>query len=281
MAAATRWFRLAAEQGHVLAQWLLGAAYGPGEGGAIDSAESVRWFRCAESQLRAAAERSNPDAQYSLGFTYENGQGVLKNVLEAERWYLMAARQGHVYAQAKLGNIYETGRIRDGISKNLTAAAEWHLRASKQGDSTSQRYLGRMYLLGRGVEEDHFEAVRWLRMAADQGNDFARNDLNGIQIWRCFKAYDSEKATLFKLSRFESPPSLRERGQVMVRTVTHSAKSQINGLNLRWDFGPDGDDSYGYAFVIEPDGTGLYYDFSGSTDGTAKPRQVFDCELSP
>ena len=44
-----------------------------------------------------------------------------------------------------------------------------------------------------------------------------------------------------------------------------------DGLNYRWDWGTNTQ----YSFVIKPDGTGLYYDFSTSKDGTAKPRDVY------
>lgn len=51
------------------------------------------------------------------------------------------------------------------------------------------------------------------------------------------------------------------------------------GLDLRWDWGsyinPNGESAYRYSFVIEPDNTGLYYDFSTSTDGTSKPRGIY------
>ena len=40
------------------------------------------------------------------------------------------------------------------------------------------------------------------------------------------------------------------------------------GLDYRWDWGL-------YSFVITPDGAGLYYDFSTSEDGIAKPRYVY------
>jgi len=33
-------------------------------------------------------------------------------------------------------------------------------------------------------------------------------------------------------------------------------------------------------FLIQPDGTGLYYDFSRSTDGTARPSQTYQCEAA-
>ena len=50
------------------------------------------------------------------------------------------------------------------------------------------------------------------------------------------------------------------------------------GLDLRWDWGSyyrDGSSRYRYSFVIEPDGIGLYYDFSTSTDGVSKPRGIY------
>lgn len=44
-----------------------------------------------------------------------------------------------------------------------------------------------------------------------------------------------------------------------------------DGLHYRWDWGKDNE----YSFVIKTDGVGLYYDFSSSKDGTAKPREVY------
>ncbi len=43
------------------------------------------------------------------------------------------------------------------------------------------------------------------------------------------------------------------------------------GLNYRWDWGDNGN----YSIVIKPDGTALYYDFSTSKDGTAKPSDIY------
>lgn len=54
-------------------------------------------------------------------------------------------------------------------------------------------------------------------------------------------------------------------------TVGELAYFHRDGLNLRWDWGEGGV----YAFVIEPDGTGLYYNFSASKDGTAKPSGIY------
>ena len=61
-------------------------------------------------------------------------------------------------------------------------------------------------------------------------------------------------------------------------TIGEEAYFSRDGLNLRWDWGSYkriGSEKYRYTFVIEPDGTGLYYDFSTSTDGSAKPRGIY------
>ncbi len=50
---------------------------------------------------------------------------------------------------------------------------------------------------------------------------------------------------------------------------------QRKGLDHRWDWGPNATD---YTFVIKPDGTGLYYDFSTVTEGeSTKPSAIYKC----
>ena len=64
---AVRWFRLAADQGHALAQNNLGYMYANGEGVPEDDAEAVRWYRLA-------AEQGFALAQVNLGLMYDNGE---------------------------------------------------------------------------------------------------------------------------------------------------------------------------------------------------------------
>ena len=52
------------------------------------------------------------------------------------------------------------------------------LRArAEAGDAVAQNDLGFSYGTGRGVPEDHAEAVRWYRLAADQGHARAQGNL--------------------------------------------------------------------------------------------------------
>ena len=104
------------------------------------------------------------------------------------------------------------------------------------------------------------------------------------EIWRCFALSDRNKGTpLFSLFRSTSGNEAVDLiGMVFVAGTAHAAQFGIAGLDRRWDFDyNEGRGAFRYAFIIEPDGTGAYYDFSTSDDGTAKAKQIFRCQLSP
>ena len=50
-----------------------------------------------------------------------------------------------------------------------------------QGDAEAQAALGVMCADGRGVPEDAREAVRWYRLAADQGHATAQVNLERLE----------------------------------------------------------------------------------------------------
>lgn len=92
---AVMWYRKAAEQGHVKAQYNLGHCYYNGKGITQDNEEAVRWYR----------ESANQDfllAQLCLGDCYRNGEGISRNLKEAARWYRKAAEQGSEDAKTAL-----------------------------------------------------------------------------------------------------------------------------------------------------------------------------------
>jgi hypothetical protein len=70
-----------------------------------------------------------------------------------------------------------------------------------------------------------------------------------------------------------------ETGTINVAGVTHQATYQVQGFDRRWDFGLQDDGSYNYAFVLKPDGTAIYYDFSNAEAGEIiSGSQVFSCK---
>lgn len=169
-AAAVKFFRKAAEQGHDTAQYDLGWCYENGRGVKRNDAEAVGWYR-------KAAEQDNALAQNNLGVCYENGQGVQRDYAAAVEWYRKAAEQGNAHGQANLGQCYQKGR---GVQTNYAEAVNWLRSAAEQGDAFAQNNLGVCCENGQGVEKDLAEAVKWYRKAADQGNAFAQDALKRL-----------------------------------------------------------------------------------------------------
>ena len=69
--------------------------------------------------------------------------------------------------------MYENGQ---GVPQNNAEAVKWYRLAADQGLAQAQFNLGVMYDDGRGVPQDDVQAVQWYRLAADQGH--ARAQLN-------------------------------------------------------------------------------------------------------
>ena len=65
----------------------------------------------------------------------------------------------------------------EGVLEDDAEAVRWYRMAAEQGLAEAQYNLGYRYANGRGVLEDDAEAVRWYRMAAEQGYAMAQVNL--------------------------------------------------------------------------------------------------------
>ena len=61
-----------------------------------------------------------------------------------------------------------------------TEAVKWYRLAAEQGYAMAQNNLGFMYANGDGVPQDYVEAAKWFRKAAEQGNASAQNNLGAM-----------------------------------------------------------------------------------------------------
>ena len=78
------------------------------------------------------------------------------------------------YAQNNLGVVYANGR---GVPQDYTEAVKWSRLAADQGHAHAQFNLGVAYKKGEGVAQDYVEAVKWYRLAAAQGLAVAQFNL--------------------------------------------------------------------------------------------------------
>jgi TPR repeat protein len=170
---ASEWFRKAAEQGDALAQVVLGARYARGTGVPKDEAKAVEWYR-------KAAEQGLAEAQSSLGDMYSDGRGVPKDDTKAVDLYRKAAEQGYAMAQFSLGAMYFKG---EGVARDVSSAAEWWHKAAEQGDlGLAQGMLGFLYGEGLGVERDDVRAYFWYSLAAARPGPSSADKLAALRL---------------------------------------------------------------------------------------------------
>jgi len=182
---ALRWFRKAAEQDHVEAQYWTGLYYRSGlEVVAKDKAEADIWFSKAAAQghtgamrslgrYREAADLGDPYAQYTLG-----DQSIEKDPAEAMSWYLMAFNNADSLdgwastageAAYQIAKMYEEGK---GVAQDDDTALSWLFRASEKGDPEAPWDIARRYAKGLGVPKDAKVAAEWYVEAESRGQDF-------------------------------------------------------------------------------------------------------------
>ena len=122
-------YKKAAEQGELAAQFNVGLYYDVGKGVLQDYVEAVRWYKLAAAQGYSIA-------QLNLGARYANGKGVLQDYAEAVRWYKLAAVRGNADAQFNLSQNYATGK---GVLQDDLQAHMWMNLAAVSGDKGAQK----------------------------------------------------------------------------------------------------------------------------------------------
>ena len=162
-AAAARWFRAAADQGHLRAQVGLGVLLRLG----FVRDGSARGDR----QFLGAARKGDPHAQFNLALMSYLGDGTLRRPAQALVWYRAAAWQGHPGAQAALGDLH-TGGVE--LPDSPERIARWVRIAAELGRADAQVLLSALHTDGLGVVADAAHAARWARRAAWQGHPVAQ-----------------------------------------------------------------------------------------------------------
>jgi hypothetical protein len=170
-AEAAKWYRMAAEQGNLEAQFRLGRLVQEGAPGLKKNAET------AAKLYEGAAKQGHSGAQNWLGYCYQHGLGVPKSDENAMLWYKRAADSGLAEAQNNLGLMYLNGK---GSSRDLNKAYALFDRAAKQGDDWGLNNLGGMYEMGWGVAQDKQKALDLYRQSLAKGNSRAKDNLDRL-----------------------------------------------------------------------------------------------------
>jgi len=90
---------------------------------------------------------------------------------------MLSARQGHPAAEFWIGFNYQYGLA--ATKFDVFEAARWFRLSADQGNRDAERYLGDLYNTGDGVLQDFTEATKLYAAAAEQGDDAAQELLAG------------------------------------------------------------------------------------------------------
>lgn len=269
-AKAKRWYGEAAKQGNLVGQ-LNYAQKLLAEGIASDNREGILkardWFKKAHGQYAGLKE-----AAYGIGLSYVKIPGAKEEDLGAARDWLMKAedhpkalfalgyldeqqeRYGtaiELYKQAKdegsLAAAYNLGRCWEiglGKVKNIKEAEKEYLYAAKLGHAMSQFAIGLLkYNKGNKIE-DYIEAVKWWRLADNNGSSPARAAL--------IKIKQSRLLTKEEIAISESEASRLEE---TIRSNLKPHKSAILAYNQEQAFVSDKDAEHVISgFFITNDG---------------------------
>ena len=192
--AAFQWFKCSADQGNADAQFQLAVRYDNGAPGTevADPAEALRYYLMA-------AKQGHINAQFNAGSAYAYGTGVEKDSFASNQWFYRAAQQEDPEAQFILAYNYEhgigtsTSTSTNSGSKgpiSIRRAVKWYSRAADNGYAAAQCNLGNCYLNGQGVVRNVGCAQRLYRLAAEQGDEQAKSNLD-----ICYQIRSQEDAT--------------------------------------------------------------------------------------
>ena len=155
----------AAAAGDAVAQFQLGLSY-------------LEQGRTSEgvSLIRQSANQNQPAAQYRLAKLYEVGEGVEQDAKLARQLTERAARNGNRIAMHDLALYYAEGR--GGVEAELPTAAKWFEKAAERGVVDSQFNLGVLFESGQGLPKNLTDAYVWYAIAAQQGDQFAKQRID-------------------------------------------------------------------------------------------------------
>ena len=168
------YYRLAADQGHSLAQSYLGVMIQEGVGGTQSDKEAIHFFQVSAAQ-------GNSHALNNLGRVYQFGLGLERNDSIAVDYYKRSSNLGNLIAQCNLAYMYWNGL---GVEPSRRTAYELSEGAANQGQPLGLYNMALMLIEDAEAEQDSAEqtvkyekALKYLQEASHHGCTLATNRL--------------------------------------------------------------------------------------------------------
>jgi TPR repeat protein len=172
VAQAVRLLTRASEAGNAHGTYRLAWMHRIGKGVRHDMARCV-------TLLAQAAAGDYAQAQYEMAMHCSTGDGVPQDDERAAYWLERAVQHDHGEALIMLAGKYERGR---GVPQDLARAVALYKRAADKKIPAAWYHLGVLTADGRGLDRDLREAMRLMSLAAKDGVQDAKGQLEDIEL---------------------------------------------------------------------------------------------------
>ena len=140
-----------------------------GQGVEQDFEKCRNWFEKAAEQVlkfEKVINQGSVSAMNNLGNIYRSGIGTNTDLQKAERYYTMAADKGDLGAMTNLATVL--------LQHQPERAFDLYQRAARGGFEAAMYNLAVLLEEGTGTKRDNNEALRWYKLAAQSGNNDAK-----------------------------------------------------------------------------------------------------------
>jgi hypothetical protein len=134
--------------------------------------------------------------------------------------------------EERAGLMYEFGR---GVPQDYAVALRWYRIAADQGNAAAQYNLASMYQDGKGVSMNYVEAVKWYRRAADQGLAGGQLLLGTMYENGIVVPKDVIRAYMwFNLAAAQSLQGAQEERDKIAQLMTAAQIAEAQSLSREW-----------------------------------------------
>ena len=172
----------------------------------------------------ALADKGDAEAQYHAGMMNNNGIGTQQDMRQAFAWFQKAAAADHPLGAYKLG-CYYAGQFEGVVAVDRKEALKYKLIAAKAGYSLAQHDVALAY----GKQDDFEEAIKWLKLSADQGDSSALYLLSGLYFQGKGAPKDLSLAyAYYKLSNRVPPDKVKGMAGMLTEPELKAAEKLVS-----------------------------------------------------
>ena len=188
----------------------------------ITPSEIAKYYREALDGFKDMhSKNKSPELAYKIGVMYFYGKGTEKDIEKAVEYFKSAKEFKNYFAEYMLGRIYiedtsgmynkDEGMV---ILKKLIESEDENIPLSLKGQASFA--IGHFYFKDEEMR-DYGKALKYLQIAADEGNDWASYDIARIHIDSSAVYYNANKGIeiLLQLAKSKDVTNLTLKGQIM------------------------------------------------------------------